>query len=193
MKAIVRALIALLAVGVCLVVAAPSAVARNATDAGSGAATAVTQLAAPVDLGAWPVISQGTFGQPVRTLQYLLNDRGAGLAVDGVFGPRTAAAVRTFQGTHGLAVDGIVGPKTWRSVIITVHRGSVGSAVKAVQDQANFRGGRGDGSLVLAVDGVFGPKTQGWVTAFQTAVGLAADGIVGPLTWQALISGMFAG
>jgi len=62
--------------------------------------------------------------------------------VDGIFGAETNAAVRTFQGGHGLVVDGIVGPKTWRSLIITVQRGSVGSAVKAVQDQANFRGGR---------------------------------------------------
>ncbi|WP_235487858.1 peptidoglycan-binding domain-containing protein, partial [Frankia sp. AvcI1] len=29
--------------------------------------------------------------------------------------PRSAAAARSFQGSHGLAVDGIVGPATWHA------------------------------------------------------------------------------
>jgi cell wall-associated NlpC family hydrolase len=35
-----------------------------------------------------------------------------GLAVDGVYGPVTRAAVTAFQRTHGLEVDGVVGPQT---------------------------------------------------------------------------------
>ena len=192
MKAIIRALIGFLALSVCLVLAAPSAAART-TSAAPGAVTAAARAAVVEDLPAWPVISQGSAGQPVRSLQYLLNARGAWLAVDGIFGAKTDAAVRTFQGAHGLVVDGIVGSKTWRSLIITVQRGSVGSAVKAVQDQANFRGGRGEGPPVLVVDGVLGPSTQQWVKGFQGAAGLVPDGIVGPLTWQALIGGLFSG
>ena len=191
MKAIIRALIGLLALSVCLVLAAPSTAARTTPAAPD--AVAAARAAAAEDLPAWPVISQGSVGQPVRSLQYLLNARGAWLAVDGVFGAKTNAAVRTFQGAHGLVVDGIVGSKTWRSLIITVQRGSVGSAVKAVQDQANFRGLRGEGPPVLVVDGVFGPQTQQWVTSFQGAASLVPDGIVGPLTWQALIGGLFSG
>ena len=45
----------------------------------------------------------------VRSLQYLLNAHGAGLAVDGLFGARTDVAVRAFQRAHGLVVDGVVG------------------------------------------------------------------------------------
>jgi peptidoglycan hydrolase-like protein with peptidoglycan-binding domain len=197
MRAVIRALIAMLTLGICLVVAVPGATARTLPARPAGGATAVA-VTAPASLPAWPVIGQGSVGQPVRSLQYLLNARGAGIAVDGIFGPRTNAAVRTFQGAHGLAVDGIVGPLTWRSVIITVRHGSVGSAVKAVQDQANFRGGRGEEPPVLSVDGIFGAKTRSWVMGFQGVAaqdfpGVAVDGIVGPVTWQLLISGYLSG
>jgi hypothetical protein len=33
--------------------------------------------------------------------------------VDGVFGPNTEAATRTWQRNHGITADGIVGPQTW--------------------------------------------------------------------------------
>ena len=49
----------------------------------------------------------------IRWVQRSLNSLdSAGLAVDGISGPLTRAAVRAFQGKHGLAVDGIVGPIT---------------------------------------------------------------------------------
>src|SRR5262245_17901598 len=38
----------------------------------------------------------------------------------------------------------------------------------------------------LQIDGMFGPKTQARVREFQQNNGLAADGIVGPLTWAEL-------
>jgi Putative peptidoglycan binding domain len=49
--------------------------------------------------------------EEVRDLQ-----RRLGLVADGLFGPRTSAAVVGFQAEHGLTVDGIVGPKTWAAL-----------------------------------------------------------------------------
>lgn len=48
----------------------------------------------------------------VRALQEYLNGRGAGLVVDGRFGPNTKAAVEAFQRAAGIRVDGVVGPET---------------------------------------------------------------------------------
>lgn len=35
------------------------------------------------------------------------------LAIDGVYGPATTAAVRRFQGGYGSAADGVAGPNTF--------------------------------------------------------------------------------
>jgi phosphatidylserine/phosphatidylglycerophosphate/cardiolipin synthase-like enzyme/subtilisin family serine protease len=54
----------------------------------------------------------------IRWYQQALNGiEGAGLAVDGLVGPLTGAAVRHYQAHKGLAVDGIVGPNTEASLI----------------------------------------------------------------------------
>ena len=50
--------------------------------------------------------------------QKLLNEKGGyGLAVDGIYGSDTAAAVKTFQKKNGLTADGIVGPATFAKLI----------------------------------------------------------------------------
>ena len=58
----------------------------------------------------------GSVGPEVRELQRLLNRRGAGLHVDGLFGPKTRAAVERAQTSAGLAVTGIVDAATWAAV-----------------------------------------------------------------------------
>jgi peptidoglycan hydrolase-like protein with peptidoglycan-binding domain len=149
-------------------------------------------------LSPWPLVQQGDQDHPVRTLQYLLRARGHTVTVDGIFGPRTDAAVRAFQQERSLAVDGIVGPHTWRALIVEVHKGSQGDAVRGVQEEFQFRNLSGDPSKGLQIDGIFGPKTDAAVRGFQHAIAqdvpsMAVDGIVGPMTWQALVSGMLAG
>jgi peptidoglycan hydrolase-like protein with peptidoglycan-binding domain len=152
----------------------------------------------PGTLSPWPLVRQGDEGHPVPSLQYLLRARGHNVTVDGIFGPRTDEAVRAFQRERGLTVDGVVGPNTWRALIIQVQLGSQGDAVRAVQEEFQFRNLSGDPSKGLQVDGIFGPKTDAAVRGFQQAIAqdvpsMAIDGIVGPMTWQALISGMLAG
>lgn len=69
----------------------------------------------PVPVGAYAhiLLFRGSEGPPVAELQRRLNETGANLIVDGIFGPLTEAAVKAFQRrTPGLRVDGIVGPAT---------------------------------------------------------------------------------
>jgi peptidoglycan hydrolase-like protein with peptidoglycan-binding domain len=145
----------------------------------------------------WPLVREGDQEHPVQTLQYLLRARGHNVTVDGIFGPVTAAAVRAFQQQEGLAIDGIVGPATWSALIITVRQGSQGDAVRGVQEEFQFRNLSGDPNQGLQVDGIFGPETDAAVRGFQQALhqdipSVAVDGIVGPVTWQALVSGMLS-
>lgn len=58
-------------------------------------------------------------GVQVKVLQWLLNhttDYTCGV-IDGHFGTKTLAAVRSFQKANGLTVDGIVGKKTWEKLL----------------------------------------------------------------------------
>lgn len=54
----------------------------------------------------------GCRGESVKWLQYALNECGANLTVDGIFGKQTKLAVLLFQKDHGLQQDGIAGPET---------------------------------------------------------------------------------
>jgi peptidoglycan hydrolase-like protein with peptidoglycan-binding domain len=70
----------------------------------------------------FPLVRRGDRDHPVKTLQYLLRARGHTVTVDGIFGPKTDAAVRDFQkALHqdipSVTVDGIVGPITWRALV----------------------------------------------------------------------------
>jgi peptidoglycan hydrolase-like protein with peptidoglycan-binding domain len=146
----------------------------------------------------WPLLRKGDQGHPVDTLEHLLRHHGHRLGVDGRFGPETDAAVRAFQQAKSLVVDGIVGPRTWSALVVRVQRGSRGDAVRGVQEEFVYRDQSGHPGHALQVDGVFGPRTDAAVRSFQEALALdhpevVVDGIVGPVTWRALVSGMLAG
>ncbi|MBA0050053.1 peptidoglycan-binding protein [Streptomyces sp. AJS327] len=69
----------------------------------------------------WPglivTVKEGDKGHAVSAAQTALNKHGAGLSVDGQFGPATAKAARAFQDKQGLTTDGVVGPQTWQQLI----------------------------------------------------------------------------
>jgi peptidoglycan hydrolase-like protein with peptidoglycan-binding domain len=140
----------------------------------------------------WPVNRRGDEGHPILTLQELLRAHGHPVVVDGDFGPATEAAVRAVQTSRGLTADGIVGPQTWPAVIATVRHGSTGDAVRGVQVEFQFRNLSGDPAQGVQIDGIFGPKTDEAVRGFQQALAITVDGIVGPVTWRALVSGMLS-
>lgn len=66
-----------------------------------------------------------------------------------------------------------------------VQTGSTGRSVETVQVILNEKFAA---SPALVVDGDFGEKTETTVTAFQNVHRLGVDGIVGPLTWAALLN-----
>lgn len=141
------------------------------------------------ELNNYPIVRNGSRGNLVRLLQYLLNYYGANISVDGVFGGGTERAVKEFQRANNLTADGIVGRNTWNKLLNfnpsseVLRRGSESSAVMFLQ------------RLLLSylypisnLDGDFGPETERAVRAFQSENGLSVDGIVGRNTWQALFN-----
>lgn len=61
-----------------------------------------------------PVLRQGSDGDWVAYMQGQLEAQGHSPGpLDGIFGPRTEAAVRAYQEANSCKVDGIVGPETW--------------------------------------------------------------------------------
>ena len=69
-------------------------------------------------------IIEGDRGESVRIIQRYLNVVAQGnpsipvIAVDGIFGPRTKAAVTAFQRSLGIEQNGAVGPAEWAELVI---------------------------------------------------------------------------
>lgn len=65
------------------------------------------------------LVKPGSKGAAVSLCQAALNIRaGAGLAVDGEYGPKTKAAIAAWQRRRGLDADGECGPKTWPTLLL---------------------------------------------------------------------------
>ncbi|HEX4436997.1 MAG TPA: peptidoglycan-binding protein [Solirubrobacteraceae bacterium] len=137
-------------------------------------------------------LSEGEEGRQVEMLQSALG----GVSVDGVYGPETEEAVKSFQASHGLSVDGIAGPETLAALrgssgspsASTASTGEEGTTHDAVNESGEGAGAveRLQSALKLPVDGNFGPETEAAVRRLQSRHGLTVDGIVGPATWNVI-------
>jgi len=156
----------------------------------------------PAQASGYVGLNRGDRGPLVADVQRALINNGVRVigGADGVFGPKTQAALVSFQQIKGLAATGVVGaadvaalglagdqpatppatdltpPATDQFVGLAV--GARGSAVKQLQQAlidagVTVRGG---------ADGIFGPVTKAALSQYQQAQGLTGSGVVDAAT-----------
>lgn len=112
--------------------ALPAANVSTALPARPGTLPANPFVSHPTTPSSWNTLRLGSGGGTVASIQ-----RVVGAHPDGVFGPRTRAAVQRWQSANGLVADGIVGPLTSRAMGLTgsSRQSSNASAVLAYAQQ----------------------------------------------------------
>jgi LysM repeat protein len=141
-------------------------------------------------LAAAPAVDAAVNPQ-IAGLQVALRAHGLYLAqIDGIAGPRTAAAVEAFQRKHGLPIGvadarmraalGPLGRPLFGSR--TLRRGNFGWDVSVLQFLLTRRG-----VYSGALDGYMGKETTTALKRYQRAMHLAADAVVGPRTLSAIV------
>lgn len=156
----------------------------------------------PKEVLKWPTFRQTASQEvvpDVTALQYLLRARGFfHRKPNGVFGPQTAAAVRTFQRKNGLKADGIVAASTLSRLVVRLKGGDEGDGVRAMQTILKYGFTESETLLMppVEVNGHFGPQTERALHALQKDCGLKVSDVVGVRTWAYLFdpdtnSGMY--
>ena len=153
--------------------------------------------------------------QPIRSLQTMLRTIAGiepgqiNVMPDGVYGPQTAAAVRSFQRRQGLNPTGVVDQATHERIVQEYERAYI-EAEKAQPVQITLepgqviRRGERNNHVYLAQSmltvlhlldnkipapphtGVLDPATAESLAAFQTAAGLPPTGEIDKRTWKDL-------
>jgi len=160
----------------------------------------------------YTILMQGATGPDVVLAQKVI-----GATPDGVFGPKTAAALKAWQGAHGLKVTGQLDLATWAKMVAlglipprtntpapgstpkpstgtTTSTAPASTSPLAAYAKTTLRRGSSGAAVValqkalkITADGAFGPKTEASVKAFQARHNLPANGVVGATTWAALM------
>jgi LysM repeat protein len=138
-----------------------------------------------------PAAAQAGVNPQIAGLQVALRAHGLYLSqIDGIAGPRTAAAVHAFQRKHGLPV----GPANTRTRLAlgplgaplfgsrTLRRGDFGWDVSVLQFLLTRRG-----VYSGALDGYLGKQTAAALRRYQRLMHLNVDAIVGPRTLSAIV------
>jgi len=136
-------------------------------------------------------------GDDVMAVQKSLGQKGYSPGKpDGIYGPMTAAAVRSFQTSVGLPPTGNVDQAAYAALGIVCPPMPAPDYCRYLELQSPYMRGQDVMAVQTALyangfnpgstDGIYGPLTEAAVVAFQTARGLVVDGIVGPQTYEAL-------
>lgn len=146
------------------------------------------------------VSSNSSSNNDIKTLQQNLNKiLGTNLSVDGIVGPATKEAVKTFQKRYDLSVDGIAGPATKAKINEVLSGNSSNSSSKVANPLIKY-GYKGSNAkllqqnlnqvlgLRLDVDGIFGSKSVEALKTFQKKYGLSVDGIYGQRSYNKMKS-----
>jgi len=161
-------------------------------------------------------LREGSAGAGVSELQYFLaliaafNPSVRPVAIDGIFGANTRAAVEDFQYDYGLPVTGVVQLPTWRALYTTYRNlldslpagyfsvenapypgiplvvGGANESVRILQNRLNRISDVYTEIPKLTVDGVYGSVTETAVRVYQQLFGLTPSGAVGAETWNSI-------
>lgn len=153
----------------------------------------------------------GSSGSDVALMQSYLNAIKNGmfpslsrLSVDGKYGQRTKNTVVQYQGLSGLSQDGIIGKNTWDAIVsdyenlapvnpdiypgVPLRPGDSGAAVMNMQTRLNNVSPVYTAINYQSADGKYGNNMTNAARRFQGQFGLAADGIIGPQTWNKIVA-----
>ena len=158
----------------------------------------------------------GSTGQSVKEIQYYLYLLSAYypeipvIAYDGIYGQKTAEAVRAYQTLMGLTPDGVVGEKTWNSIysqfqtlrtvdgpVRALHAyaypgyplepGMEGGWVRYVQYLLEYIGIFFDTILPVDMTGVYDTATAESVRSFTQTFRMAETDVVDETVWNAMV------
>lgn len=159
----------------------------------------------------------GSSGPDVKVIQFYINfiatfnDFIPTVEDDGIYGPATENAVRSYQQAYNLPITGAVDEQTWNSMyelyfsILNTLPSDYAGPAQPYPGEPLVRGSSGENvstfqtwlSTISDVypeipkvqpTGYFGNETEEAVLAFERTFGLEERGVVGPIAWNTAAS-----